>query len=96
MDGRQIEFVSLGDKNDRKTGSVNAQKLLPDNKAAVLFGFASATLSLDAVPLAEKADVLFFAPFSGPNLVREVSPVVLTVWASSTDELERMLASQRR
>ena len=27
-DGRQIEFISLDDKNDRKLAGVNAQKLL--------------------------------------------------------------------
>ncbi len=92
VDGRQIEFVSLDDKNDRKTAGANAQKLLQDNKAAVLFGFASATLSLDAMPLAEKSDVLFFAPFSGANPVRKANPVVFTLRASYPEELEKMLA----
>ena len=92
VDGRQIELVSLDDKNDRKTAGANAQKLLQENKVAALFGFASATLSLDAMPLAEKADVLFFAPFSGANPVRKASPVVFTLRASYAEELEKMLA----
>jgi len=66
VERRQIELVSLDDKNDRKLAGANAQKLLQENKVAALFGFASATLSLDATPLAEKADVLFFAPFQVP------------------------------
>ena len=81
VDGRQIELVSLDDKNDRKIAGANAQKLLQENKVAALFGFASATLSLDAMPLAEKADVLFFAPFSGANPVRKASPIVFTLRA---------------
>ena len=92
IDGRQIEFLSLDDKNDRKTAGANAQKLLQENKVAALFGFASATLSLDAMPLAEKADVLFFAPFSGANPVRKANPVVYTLRASYPEELEKMLA----
>ena len=92
VDGRPIEFLSLDDKNDRKLAGANAQKLLQDNKVAALFGFASATLSLDAMPLAEKADVLFFAPFSGANPVRKASPVVFTLRASYPEELEKMLA----
>ncbi len=92
VDGRQIELVSLDDKNDRKTAGANAQKLLQENKVSALFGFASATLSLDAMPLAEKADVLFFAPFSGANPVRKPSPVVFTLRASYPEELEKMLA----
>ena len=92
VDGRQIELVSLDDKNDRKLAGANAQKLLQDTKVSALFGFASATLSLDAMPLAEKADVLFFAPFSGANPVRKTSPVVFTLRASYPEELEKMLA----
>ena len=92
VDGRQIELVSLDDKNDRKIAGANAQKLLQENKVAALFGFASATLSLDAMPLAEKADVLFFAPFSGANPVRKASPIVFTLRASYAEELEKMLA----
>ena len=92
VDGRKIELLSLDDKNDRKLAGANAQKLLQENKVAVSFGFASATLSLDAIPLAEKAGVLFFAPFSGANPVRKASPVVFTLRASYPEELEKMLA----
>ena len=92
IDGRQIELLTLDDKNDRKIAAVNASKLLQDSKVSALFGFASATLSLDAMPLAEEADVLFFAPFSGANSVRKASPVVFTLRASYPEELEKMLA----
>ncbi len=90
--GLPIELVSLDDKNDRKLAGANTQKLLAENDAVALFGFASATLSLDAMPQAEKAGVLFFAPFSGANPVRKASPVVYTLRASYGDELEKMLS----
>ena len=92
VNGRDVELVSLDDKNDRKQAGENAQILLKDNKAVALFGFASATLSLDAMPLAEKNNVLFFAPFSGANPVRKASPVVFTLRASYGEELEKMLS----
>ena len=90
--GMPIELVSLDDQNQRKVPGTNTQKLLDNNGAVALFGFASATLSLDAMPQAEKAGVLFFAPFSGADPVRKVSLVVFTLRASYVDELEKMLA----
>lgn len=92
VDGRPIELISLDDKNDRKIAAANAKTLLQDNKVNALFGFASATLSLDAMVLAEQANTLFFAPFSGANPVRKPSPVVFTIRASYSEELEKMLA----
>jgi ABC-type branched-subunit amino acid transport system substrate-binding protein len=92
VSGLPVELVTLDDKNDRKQAGANTQKLLEANNVVALFGFASATLSLDAMPQAEKAGVLFFAPFSGANPVRKPSPVVFTLRASYGDELEKMLA----
>ena len=90
--GMPIELVTLDDQNQRKVAGANAQQLLQSNGAVALFGFASATLSLDAMPLAEKAGVLFFAPFSGASPVRKDSPVVFNLRASYGDELEKMLS----
>jgi len=90
--GRSIELVTLDDANDRKTAGANAQKLLHEKNAVALFGFASATLSLDAMPLADKAGTLFFAPLSGANPVRQAPPVVYTMRASYGEEMEKILA----
>jgi len=90
--GAPIELVTLDDQNQRKTAGENTTKLLQTRGLVALFGYASATLSLDAMPQAEKAGVLFFAPFSGANPVRKPSPVVHTLRASYGDELEKMLA----
>lgn len=88
--GKMVELQSLDDKNDRKTAAANAKTLLEKNVVA-LFGFASATLSLDAIPQAEAKDVPFFAPFSGANPVRVNNPVLFTVRASYGDEMEKIL-----
>lgn len=90
--GRNVDLVTLDDANDRKTAGANTQKLISERSAVALFGYASATLSLDAMPLAEKSGVIFYAPFSGANPVRQAPPVVFTLRASYADELEKMLA----
>lgn len=90
--GMPVELITLDDQNQRKLAGGNAKKLLETDGVVALFGFASATLSLDAMPQAEKAGVLFFAPFSGANPVRKSSPVVFTLRASYGDELEKMLS----
>lgn len=90
--GAPIELISLDDQNQRKIAGENTTKLLQNRNLVALFGYASATLSLDAMPQAEKAGVLFFAPFSGANPVRKASAVVHTLRASYGDELEKMLS----
>jgi ABC-type branched-subunit amino acid transport system substrate-binding protein len=92
VNGAPIELVTLDDQNQRKLAGENTRKLLDTKGLVALFGYASATLSLDAMPQAEKAGVLFFAPFSGANPVRKPSPVVFTLRASYGDELEKMLS----
>jgi ABC-type branched-subunit amino acid transport system substrate-binding protein len=91
VQGRSIELVSLDDKNDRKQAGVNTKTLLENKNLLALFGYASATLSLDALPQAEAAVVPFFAPFSGANPVRVNSPVLFTVRASYGEEMEKIL-----
>ena len=91
VQGRPIELVSLDDKNDRKQAGANTKTLLENKNLLALFGYASATLSLDALPQAEAADVPFFAPFSGANPVRVNSPVLFTVRASYGEEMDKIL-----
>lgn len=89
--GKPIELKTLDDKNDRKTAGANAKTLLEDKDVLALFGFASATLSLDAIPQAAEKKVPFFAPFSGANPVRVKNPVLFTMRASYGEEMEKML-----
>lgn len=89
--GKPIELVTLDDANNRQTAGANAHKLLAEKRAVALFGFASATLSLDAMPQAEKANTLFFAPLSGADPVRKAPPVVYTMRASYGEEMEKIL-----
>jgi branched-chain amino acid transport system substrate-binding protein len=91
VQGKPIELVTLDDKNERKQAGTNAKTLLENRNLLALFGFASATLSLDALPQAEAKEVAFFAPFSGANPVRVNSPVLFTVRASYGEEMEKIL-----
>ncbi len=89
--GRSIELVSLDDKNDRKTAGANATKLVNEMNVVALFGFASATLSLDAMPIVKEKRVPFFAPFTGAESIQKLSPFVFVMRASYADELTKIL-----
>lgn len=89
--GRMIELVSLDDKNDRKTAGQNANKLVNDQNVLALFGFASATLSLDAMPIVKERHVPFFAPFTGADAIHKQNPYVFVMRASYEDELGKIL-----
>ena len=91
VQGRSIELLSIDDKNDRKVAGANTKTLLDNKNLVALFGYASATLSLDAMPQAEAKEVAFFAPFSGANPVRVKNPVLFTVRASYGEEMEKIL-----
>jgi branched-chain amino acid transport system substrate-binding protein len=91
VQGKQVELLTLDDRNERKQAGENAKTLLENKNLLALFGFASATLSLDALPQAEAKAVAFFAPFSGANPVRVNNPVLFTVRASYGEEMEKIL-----
>jgi branched-chain amino acid transport system substrate-binding protein len=92
VQGKPIELVTVDDKNERKIAGENAKTLLENKDLVALFGFASATLSLDALGPAQAKKVPFFAPFSGANAVRTNSPVLFTIRASYGQELVKMLS----
>jgi branched-chain amino acid transport system substrate-binding protein len=89
--GRQIEFISLDDKNDRKTAGRNATQLVNEKNAVALFGFASTTLSLDAMPVVKEKRVPFFAPFTGADAILKQNQYVFVTRASYADEIEKIL-----
>ena len=91
VQGRPIELMSLDDKNDRKIAGTNTKTLLESKNLLALFGYASATLSLDAIPQAIEKEVAFFAPFSGANPVRVKNNVLFTARASYGEEMEKIL-----
>jgi branched-chain amino acid transport system substrate-binding protein len=91
VNGRQIELVSIDDKNDRKTAGRNAIKLVNEDNVVALYGFASTTLSLDAMPVVKEKRVPFFAPFTGADAIHKQNQYVFVTRASYADELEKIL-----
>src|SRR5206468_504580 len=82
---------SMDDKNDRKTAGANAVKLVNEQNAVALFGFASATLSLDAMPIVKEKKVPFFAPFTGADAIHKQNNMDFVMRASYADELVKIL-----
>jgi branched-chain amino acid transport system substrate-binding protein len=91
VQGKPIELLTLDDKNDRKVAGENAKTLLENKNLLALYGFNSATLSLDAIPQAQAKDVPFVGPFTGANPVRVNNPVLFTLRASYGQEMEKIL-----
>jgi ABC-type branched-subunit amino acid transport system substrate-binding protein len=92
--GRKIQLVTLDNANNRQRAAENTQQLVGQHNAMVLFGYNSATNSVDALPLVAQNNMLFFAPFSGSLSLRS-HPNVYTIRASYKDEALKILAAKR-
>ncbi|MBI3715194.1 MAG: ABC transporter substrate-binding protein, partial [Betaproteobacteria bacterium] len=88
--GQKIKLVTLDDKNDTKLSAENTKKLLEGEEAVALFGYASATLSIPAMPAVAAAKVPFFAPFTGADAIRKQNEYVFTVRATYADEIDKI------
>ena len=86
INGRSIEIRKLDDGYEPARCEENTQKLLADNVSA-LFGYVGTPTSLVALPLATKAKVPFFAPFTGAMALREpLNRHAFHIRASYSDE----------
>ena len=91
VNGNKIRLVTLDDKNDTKLSAENTQKLLNENNAVALFGYASSTLSIPAMPMVKESRVPFFAPFTGADTIRKQNDFVYTVRVTYADEIEKII-----
>jgi ABC-type branched-subunit amino acid transport system substrate-binding protein len=89
--GKTLELETIDDHNDRKTAGANAVRLVERENVVALFGFASTTLSLDAMPIVKERRVPFFAPFTGADAIYHQNPYVFAMRASYADELAKVL-----
>jgi branched-chain amino acid transport system substrate-binding protein len=62
-----------------------------ENNVVALYGFASTTLSLDAMPIVKEKHVPFFAPFTGADAIHKQNQYVFITRASYADELTKIL-----
>lgn len=92
--GHKIQLVTLDNANNRQRAADNTRQLLGQYNAMVLFGYNSATNSVDALPLVAQNNMLFFAPFSGSLSLRS-HPNVYTIRASYRDEAVKIMEAKR-
>ena len=91
INGRTLELVPLDDANDAKRSGENARILIEQRGVLALIGYASATLSLPALPFVEKGKVAFVGPFTGAEPMRVFRRNVYNIRASYADELEKIV-----
>jgi len=91
VNGRTLELIALDDANDAKRSGENARILIEQRGVLALIGYASATLSLPALPFAEKSKVAFVGPFTGAEPMRSFRRNVYNIRASYADELEKIV-----
>src|SRR5437016_5589847 len=91
VNGRTIELVALDDANDAKRSGENARILIEQRGVLALIGYASATLSLPALPFVEKNKIAFVGPFTGAEPMRTFRRNVYNIRASYADELEKIV-----
>jgi ABC-type branched-subunit amino acid transport system substrate-binding protein len=89
--GQKIRLVTLDDKNDAKLAADNTARLINNEGAIALFGYASSTLSLPAMPFVESRGVPFFAPFTGADTIRKQNEYVYTIRVLYSDEVEKLI-----
>jgi len=89
--GAKLKLVTLDDRNDTKLSAENTQKLLGEHNAVALFGYASSTLSIPAMPAVMEQKVPFFAPFTGADTIRKQNEYVYTVRATYADEIGKII-----
>ncbi|HEY7674103.1 MAG TPA: ABC transporter substrate-binding protein [Burkholderiales bacterium] len=88
---RKLELITLDDANDAKRSGENGRILIEQRGVLALFGYASATLSLPALPFVDKNKVPFVGPFTGAEPMRAFRPNVFNIRASYSDELEKIV-----
>ncbi|HEY9381235.1 MAG TPA: ABC transporter substrate-binding protein [Burkholderiales bacterium] len=91
VNGRKIELISLDDASRTSESEANTVTLVEKRNVIALFGYGSATLSVPALGIVERAKVPFFAPFSGADVLRQANPYVYNLRASYADELEKIV-----
>lgn len=87
----KLKLVTLDDRNDTKLSAENTAKLVKEQNVVALFGYASSTLSIPAMPLVMEYKVPFFGPFTGADTIRKQNEYVYTVRATYADEITKII-----
>jgi branched-chain amino acid transport system substrate-binding protein len=89
--GRKLELTTLDDGNQVPRAEANTKKLVEEAGVFALFGYASATLSRLALPIAAKHNVPFLGPFTGADPMRVFNKQVYNMRGSYAEELEKIV-----
>lgn len=85
--GRKIVMLKDDDNFEPANAAENTVNFIENEKVFALFGYVGTTTSNAALPIISKSRVLFFAPFSGAQSLREPSNrYVFNIRASLIDE----------
>ena len=87
----KLKLVTLDDRNDTKLSAENTVKLVNEQNVVALFGYASSTLSVPAMPTVAEHRVPFFAPFTGADTIRKQNDYVYTVRSTYADEIQKII-----
>jgi branched-chain amino acid transport system substrate-binding protein len=87
----KIRLVTLDDQNQTKLSGENTHKLVNEEGVVALFGYASSTLSIPAMPTVMEKKVPFFAPFTGADTIRKQNEYVYTVRSTYADEIGKIV-----
>ncbi len=94
LGGHKIQLITLDNANTRARALENTKELVEGKKVAALFGYNSATTSLDTLPLLKQNDMALFAPFTGSAGLRS-DPHVFTIRASYAEEAAKIVDHQK-
>lgn len=89
--GRKIDLATLDDAYDPKRTALNTQKLIEENKVFALLGYAGTGGAMAALPLVEKAQIPFIAPYTGADVLRKPGRWMFHLRASYGDEMLKMV-----
>jgi branched-chain amino acid transport system substrate-binding protein len=91
LPGGKLKLVTLDDRNEIKLSAENTAKLVNEQNVVALFGYASSTLSVPAMPVVAEHRVPFFAPFTGADTIRKQNDYVYTVRSTYADEIQKII-----
>ncbi len=91
VNGRKIRLVSMDDGYEPDRAITNTRRLIEEKKVFLLIGEVGTPTSKAVVPIAEKAEVPFFAPFTGAEFLRNpFKRYVVNVRGSYYQEMEKL------
>lgn len=89
---QKIKFISLDDKYEPELTKDNINKLLSRKDIFALFGFVGTPTVKNILPILEKSEIPFIAPFTGASFLREKQKKTFINFRSSyKEEIEKIV-----